>query len=283
MDSITQAVLGVAISEAVLGKKTGSKGAVIGAAVATIPDFDVVFYLFYDKFEILSIHRGFSHSILFSVIGAFLIAYLLQRTKWTKGVGYRRLWVFSWLALFTHILLDAFTAFGTQVFLPFSDYRAGFDSINFVDPIYTLPLIFGLVLSLFVYKNKPSRPVYNQIGLVVSTLYLFSTLAIKSHLNGYFKTELAAQGIGYNALLTLPVGAAGIHWYGVAKIDEGLYMQKYSVLDDSHPPFEYFSGNDTLLENVNPHLVNRMKWFAKGFKPSKKTGRNSGFTICRWT
>ena len=46
MDSITQAVLGAAIGEAVLGKKIGNKGAILGAAVATIPDLDVALYLF---------------------------------------------------------------------------------------------------------------------------------------------------------------------------------------------------------------------------------------------
>lgn len=58
MDSITQAVLGAAIGEAVLGEKTGSKGAILGAGIATIPDLDVALYLFFDKFEMLSIHRG---------------------------------------------------------------------------------------------------------------------------------------------------------------------------------------------------------------------------------
>ena len=57
MDSITQGVLGAAIGETMLGKKIGNKGAIIGAIVATIPDLDVILYLFYDKFEMLSIHR----------------------------------------------------------------------------------------------------------------------------------------------------------------------------------------------------------------------------------
>ena len=141
MDSLTQAALGAAIGEATLGKHIGNKGAVLGAIVATIPDLDVALYLFYDKFEMLSIHRGFSHSIVFSMIGAFLIAYVLQRIKWTKMVSYLKLWIFTWLTLFTHILLDAFTSYGTQLFLPFTDRRISFDSINIVDPIYTIPLL----------------------------------------------------------------------------------------------------------------------------------------------
>lgn len=265
MDSLTQAALGAAVGEAVLGKKIGNKGAFIGAIIATIPDLDVALYLFYDKFEMLSIHRGFSHSILFSIIGAFLIAYLLQRIKWTNGIGYLTLWIFTWLALFTHMLLDAFTSYGTQLFLPFSDARIGFDSINVVDPVYTTPLLAGLVCSLFVFNNKPSRALCNHIGITVSTLYLLGTLGVKNHVKEHFKEELVEQNISYNSLLTMPVGIANISWYGVAKTDSGLYMRKYSLLQDNQFPFEYFPTNDHLLEGVNPELVDRMKWFAKGF------------------
>lgn len=119
MDSITQATLGAAIGQALLGKKIGGKAAVLGAIVATIPDLDVVLLPLYDSLERISIHRGFSHSILFSILGALLLTYILTRIKWAIQISIKRFFIFNWLALFTHILLDAFTAYGTQVFLPF--------------------------------------------------------------------------------------------------------------------------------------------------------------------
>ncbi|MEZ4884456.1 MAG: metal-dependent hydrolase [Chitinophagales bacterium] len=272
MDSLTQAALGAAIGEAILGKKIGDKGAILGAIVATIPDLDVVLHLFYDSFDMLSIHRGFSHSILFSILGAFLIAFVLQRAKWTTAINYWRLWIFTWLSLFTHSLLDAFTAYGTQLFLPFSDQRVGFDSINVVDPVYTIPLLIGLICSLFLYKNKPSRATFNYIGIVVSTLYLLGTLGVKNQVIQHFEAELAAQNIAYHSLLTMPVGIANVNWYGVAKTEDGLYMHKYSILNDQHLPFVYFPSNDSLLIDVNSALVERMKWFAKGFYTVEKEG-----------
>ena len=157
MDSITQAALGAAIGEATLGRYIGRKGMLLGAAVATIPDLDVALYLFYDKFEMLNIHRGFSHSILLSIIGSILISLLFKRMKWTKKVHLFKLWLFSWLALFTHIILDAFTAYGTQLFLPFSDCRFGLDSINVVDPVYTIPLLLGLLGSILFKKKKDAN------------------------------------------------------------------------------------------------------------------------------
>jgi len=104
MDSLTQATLGAAIGEATLGKHIGNKGAVLGAIVATIPDLDVALYLLYDKFEMLSIHRGFSHSIVFSIIGAFLIGTLLllmvHNCFYHSLIGEWVLIVSMWLTLF---------------------------------------------------------------------------------------------------------------------------------------------------------------------------------------
>ena len=154
MDSLTQAALGAAIGEVILGRKIGYKGAVIGAIIATIPDLDVVLIPFYSSLERISIHRGFSHSILFSLIGSILIAFILTKLKWTKQISYVRLLIFCWLALFTHMLLDAFTTYGTQLLLPFSNYRVSFDSVNIVDPFYTLPLLLGLILSAWLQLFK---------------------------------------------------------------------------------------------------------------------------------
>ena len=91
MDSITQATLGAAIGQALLGKKIGGNAAVLGAIVATIPDLDVVLLPLYDSLQRISIHRGFSHSILFSVLGALLLTYILTRIKWTKHLSVKKI------------------------------------------------------------------------------------------------------------------------------------------------------------------------------------------------
>jgi len=154
MDSITQAALGAAIGQAFLGKRIGSKGAVLGAIVATIPDLDILFLPFYNSVERISVHRGFSHSIVFSIMGALLLSYAFSKAKWTKQFSLSKLFIFSWLALFTHMLLDAFTAYGTQLFLPFSNYRVSFDSVNIVDPVYTVPLLLGLFITIYYQKKE---------------------------------------------------------------------------------------------------------------------------------
>lgn len=265
MDSITQGVLGAAIGEAILGKEKGNKGAIIGAIVGTIPDLDIIFYLFYDKLEMLSIHRGFSHSIVFSISGALLIAMVLSKTTWFQSINVKTLILFSWLGLFTHMLLDTFTAYGTQLFLPFSNSRIGFDSINVVDPIYTIPLIVGLVLSLWIHK-----PTYNNYGLIISSLYLVFTLINKEIIKKEISSKLSQENIEYISLLTMPVGIGNVNWYGVAKGQDSMYMLKHSNLSETKNPIHRFPINEKYLNQIDKNLAEKMRWFSKGYYTVEK-------------
>ena len=266
MDSLTQAALGAAIGEAVLGKKIGRKAAILGAIGGTIPDLDVLLTPFFTELQKISIHRGYSHSILFCLLGAFLFAYILSKIKWTKEVSFRKLWLFSFLALFTHVLIDAFTSFGTQLFLPFTDWRVSFDSISIIDPVYTIPLLLGVAGSIFYYKKTDAkRGLPNNLGLVFSSLYLLFTLANKQHIEQVFNEQLENQNIPSFRLLTVPVSVGNTTWYGVARDKTHLHIGKYSMLERNTIHFEAFPINRDLLDKLDEELVYKMKWFAQGF------------------
>lgn len=265
MDSLTQAVLGAAVGEVVLGKKIGNKASILGAIVATIPDLDVLLTPLFNDLQRVSLHRGYSHSILFCVLGAFLFAAIFKKIKWTREVTYGKLWLFSFLVLFTHVLLDAFTSYGTQLFLPFTDWRVSFDSIGIIDPVYTIPLILGLCYTYYNRRKGYFSSTANIIGLIVSSLYLVYTLGVKQHINSLIKSELTEHSIRYEKILSVPVGAGSLKWYGVAKTDDSLYIGKISDLTHNHIEFASFPINNNLLDRVDDQLVDRMKWFAQDF------------------
>ena len=65
----------------------------------------------------------------------------------------------EWYTLFffgfvTHILLDSFTAYGTQLFAPFSNTRVSFDNISVADLFYTTPFLIGLISSSLQHESK---------------------------------------------------------------------------------------------------------------------------------
>ena len=79
MDSLTQIVLGAAVGEVVLGRKVGNKAILWGAIAGTIPDLDVLARSLFDPLRANELHRGITHSILFSAAMAPVLAFWLKR------------------------------------------------------------------------------------------------------------------------------------------------------------------------------------------------------------
>ncbi|MFT4526122.1 MAG: inner membrane protein [Bacteroidia bacterium] len=265
MDSLTQAALGAAIGQATLGRKLGKVGPIAGAIVATIPDLDVVLYAFYDSVDMLRIHRGFSHSFVFCLLAAVGLSVVIKQIKWFKTIALIRLWWFTFLCLVTHVLLDYCTAYGTQLLLPFSDSRLGLDTINVVDPLYTLPLLIGTLSGYFIPRIRPYALRINAIGLMVSTLYLAGTIMIKQNINSRFLNDLEKEKVEYVDVLTMPVGTASWNWYGVAATDSMVYLKQYHLLNEPAGATISFKRNSHLLNKTSKGWGETMKWFSKGF------------------
>jgi inner membrane protein len=185
--------------------------------VATIPDLDIIFLPFFDDVQSLAVHRGYSHSILFSVVGAVFLVWLFKQMKWAQPVGITRLFTFSWLALVTHMLLDACT----------SNERVSFDSVCIVDPAYTLLLIIGVSVSIGMRKRNKKSWQFNAMGLVLSTMYLFAGMGVKSKVEAFVKAELKEKQIEYSDIRTIPIAAGISEWYCMARNEDRLYLAKF--------------------------------------------------------
>lgn len=266
MDSVTQAILGAAIGEATAGKKIGNKAAVVGAIIATLPDLDVLFIPILTDLEKISFHRGYSHSVLFCILVSGLLALLIHKSPWMNSLSFRRSYWLAFFSLFTHVILDSFTTYGTQLLLPFSNWRVSFDSINIIDPVYTLPLAIGLLISVYRYdRTDHARSIANNLGLIVSSIYLLFTLANKQHIQREFYSQLASQHIPSYGLLTVPVKIGNMQWYGVAKSDTALHIGKYDMLEDNIIDFHSFPINDHLLQEIDENISNKLRWVSQGY------------------
>ena len=169
------------------GRKAGNKALLYGALAGTIPDFDVLASYFTDTVTALAIHRGFTHSIFFSILFAPVFGWIVSSYETYKNFKSWS-WLFFW-AFLTHPILDAHTTWGTQLFWPF-DLRLAFKTIFVIDPLYTLPFLACLLLVLFQKRNSKKRRLYNTLGLSISTIYLGITFIIKSLAFAKFETAL---------------------------------------------------------------------------------------------
>jgi len=199
MDSLTQIVLGAAVGEAVLGKKVGNKAMLYGAIAGTIPDLDVIARYFTDTVTATEWHRGFSHSILFSMLFAPLFGWFIWKLNSNSNATWKNWsWLMFW-GLFTHPILDAFTTWGTQLFWPLKT-RLAFQNIFVIDPLYTIPFLIFLILAMRQKKTAPKRRKYNLIGIAISSAYLLLSLVLKGVAYGKFQDSLKNQNIAYTQM-----------------------------------------------------------------------------------
>ena len=146
--------------------------------------------------ERLVIHRGPTHSLLFALVLAPALGFLLARIHKKEDATWRDWSLLMFLALFTHALLDCFTTCGTQLFWPL-DYRIAWKSIFVIDPLYTIPFLICLVWLMFQTKNSRFRRNLNFAGLALSTLYLSITLVNKRIMDSRFENILKSKNIAY--------------------------------------------------------------------------------------
>lgn len=326
MDSITQIVLGAAAGDAVLGKKIGNRAMIWGAIAGTIPDLDVIGNLWMSEIDSLAFHRGISHSFLFSIVGAYILGWLVHRmyeSKFHKTIGmvgwislslvaayvvsftgsrslvkivfglaialggsyitYRRFnrsqfskpnanmkdwqWLFFW-GLITHPILDTFTAYGTQLFAPFSNYRAAISNISVADPVYTLLFAIPLIIAAFYHRLKPMRRKLVWTGIVLSSLYMCFTIFNKYRVNQVMEDTLIAENIKYSRFFTSPTILNNVLWSGVAETSDHYYHGQYSLLD-AEPKFKLakFAKNHDLLKGnlESDKVIKTLRWFSDDY------------------
>jgi inner membrane protein len=230
MDSLTQIVLGGAIGELVAGRKMGNRAVLWGAIAGTIPDLDVFFRVFYHPIEAALVHRGFSHSLLFSLLVSPILAYLLNiATKRTYGF---RLWtkLFFW-GIVTHPILDMFTNYGTQFLWPFES-RITFNSVFVIDPLYTVPFMVLLIWAMRLDRNSAKRRRLNRIGLIYSTAYLFLGLLIKWFVWTESKAYVKAHHLKVNRMMVTPMPFTCFYWYVLGENNNQYVVMHRSIFND---------------------------------------------------
>jgi len=229
MDSVTQAALGAAVGGLQLGPKLGRRALLLGAAVATVPDLDVLVIPLLDPLVQLTAHRTYTHNVFFITAASLLLAALLN--GWRRDIGYRAWLGFCLATIGTAVALDCLTAYGVPLFYPLSDYSVAIASISVVDPVYTVPLLIAVGVAL-ARAWRPSARHWLGWALLVSSAYLALGMVIKLHAHSVFARQLAAEGVSYQRLFIKPTFFNVLLWRGVAETADGYRVGFYSLLDN---------------------------------------------------
>lgn len=280
MDSVTQIVLGAAVGEATLGKTMGNKAMLYGAIAGTIPDLDVLSSSFVDTVTALEIHRGFTHSIFFSVVFGALFAWLTS--LYEKRANFKQ-WYWLWfMCLITHPFLDAHTTWGTQLFWPF-DIRLAYKNIFVIDPLYTLPFLICVVWAAFLKRGSTKRIKINNIGLIVSSSYMVLTLILKSITYFKFTNALKEQDISYKAIETKPSPFNTILWTANVEVEDAFLIGDYSFFDTKPIQFYSHPKNHAALGALkNTDKIQRLIAISNGWYAISEKDNNIYFNDLRF-
>jgi len=140
----------------------------LGFLAGMAADLDVLIRSDTDRLLFLEYHRQFTHALVFIPVGGLfcaLVLYRLLARRWQ--LSFRQTFMFCTLGYATHALLDACTTYGTMLLWPFSDARFAWNSISIIDPLFTLPLLAGVI-----YSARRRNPWAVRLALLWAVAYL---------------------------------------------------------------------------------------------------------------
>ena len=274
MDSLTQAALGAAIGGAIAPAKDRRRALVAGAMLGTMPDLDIIID-FGGAVENYTYHRGFSHS-LFVLAPFSVVLWMALRRLWApvQNSPFRWLALIS-LTLLTHPLIDAHTAYGTQLFWPLELYPTAWATLFIIDPLYTLPLFIAVIVA----AARPLAPIATSAlrsAVLISTLYVAWSWAAFGIVRNNVEGALADSGLENAPVFVTPTPFNTLLWRIVVMTDDG-YLEGFdSLLVDEGPMrFDaYASDTEALHDASDIWAVGRLRWFSRDFlKAENDDGR----------
>lgn len=269
MDSVSQIVLGASVAGICAPPRQRRKALLIGAALGTLPDLDVLID-YGDPVSNFTYHRGFSHS--FFVLFPFAVFMWQILRRWLDPVRENpwRWFAAITLALLTHPLLDAHTVYGTQLLWPMSTPPVMWSTLFIIDPLYTLPLLAGVVFATF-RANLKSSGIALALGLIVSTSYIGWTWAAKSIVEHDARLTLHEIGLAEAPRFSVPTPFNTLLWRVVVLTEDGYLEGFKSLVADAGPMrFQsYMSDHAALLASQDVWSVKRLRWFAHDFLKSE--------------
>lgn len=270
VDPLTHATLGAAAAALISTRGNVRLAIAVGAAAAAVPDLDVLIKSEADPLLNLQYHRHFTHALVVAPLIGLLMAWLF------KIVFFWKQWPFWDLARFgiggalTHGLLDACTSYGTSLYWPFSEYRESWEIVSVIDPLFTVPLLVLVVITLF-----GRRPNFARVGLLWCLAYLTFGIYQRERAEAFTQELAVSRGHVATEVTVRPSFGNTVLWRILYRYGDRYYVDAVRILPGTAPvhhpgdTVEVFTrggarvgaGVDTTLAND----IERFRHFSQGF------------------
>jgi inner membrane protein len=264
MDTVTQAVFGAVIGQVGFQSKLGWRALAAGAALATVPDLDVLGSLS-DPLNEWRHHRGVTHSVFFGPVIGPIFGYAIWKSyQWREARSPGKLptglsdasalsaWV--WLAVLsflTHPFLDVLTPYGTQLLAPFSDERFAVNAMSIIDPVYTGILALSLIGGWLVHRGTFGKPEWAAhiagAAIVLSVGWQVYAWGINEGTKIAGRESLAEQGIDTVEISAYPTLFQPWFRRMTAVTDDAVRVGYYSPLSGQAIEWQTFPKEESAL------------------------------------
>jgi inner membrane protein len=210
LDTLTHALSGALVARATVSKDAPPRSiprrVAAGFFACAAPDLDFVVG-FLGPVEYVLHHRGATHSLLMMPLWALPLAWILARILREPG-GWRALYGVCMLAIFTHIVGDWITSFGTMVLAPLSDWRAGIGTTFIIDLWFSGIILAGLLLSVFFRRTRiPAVAASIVLCAYVGFQYLQKEKALE-----FARGYAASRGLADAEIAAQPRAVSPFNW-----------------------------------------------------------------------
>ena len=220
MDIISHGLAGLVVARAT-AERLSRAGAVAALAGAVSPDLDAVAKL-WDPVASIAVHRVVTHSFLGGIPLALAAAGLVRLV--TRG-GFWQLAGFAYAGLLSHVLLDAFTPFGTAFLWPLDRRRWSVGSLHVIDPTVGLIFVAGLLLTIR-WKHLAAR-----LTLVALGAYLVLGVATLKLAETRWAQALEREAVVTIRRAVVPVVPGPLRWLGVAETPDAAIRARFWIWD----------------------------------------------------
>lgn len=269
MDPLSQGVLGASLPQSFSNKQNIVFVFIVGFLAGMFPDIDIFFRSNHDPLLFLEFHRQFTHSLIFIPVGGFIFTIIFYGLFFKLiPFGFLKTWLYATLGYGTHGLLDACTSYGTQLLWPFSNERISWNNISIIDPLFTIPVLILLVLSLIKRKS-----LWSKIALGWAMIYLIIGF-IQNHRAEQVAHEIITERNHHQEIISVkPSFGNLILWKIIYQHNDYFYIDAVNI----GPKKEIFTGQkikkfntsdlsyfNDLSENQKKD-IDRFLWFSQDF------------------
>jgi len=280
VELITQAALGAAMGEMMMGRRLGKQALGWGALFGVLPCCDGILSLFFDTAHQLAFHHGLSHSLWFLGLVSYGLAHWLEKVWKKEKVTKAQAGGFVFAIFCGHLLLECLTVEAAAVLWPFSPADVAFNCVFPLDFLLSGPLVvtaawLALLPAEVVKKSRSKKPAppskrirICRWGLGVSAVYLLLTVGMKSLASAGFEADLKRRGTTWQRRMEAPTMANIFLWRAVIDRGDEFWVGYRTIFEKRDTPVRwtiYPQGKAALAEVADSREIKTLARVTDGW------------------